>query len=376
MISDPSFVEAHRSRSADALLFSVPDKSSRPWKYTLVSVKNGEARRQPAPVLSPPEIEFSHRHISQAVNGLVCIYEQYEEDYDYTRQIQFPRVLVYNPGTLEHVTLPPPTAFIDVWLWRRSSQSISLGFDPSTNTYKILTELMCGDDRYYEIFTLGGGGAWRIIKDNDRPVYGLTRKGICVNGTIYWAQSIKLVGGEEMRQNVMIAFDVGEEKFREVPIPPATRTWWGEGWGRTWNMIEIGGDLAIVDFHEVVESISDVMTMWKLEDSVYGIWSIKTIVLPEFCTSSSRLPYTMRRPFMTSMDGGEITLIPNGLFKDWYIFHCNLEKESGRKEVISRSPEDDWNWKDGPYQSIPGVDSLDISVYKESLISLSEICSL
>ena len=160
MISDPSFAEAHRSRSAAALLFSFPDLGSRRQrKYTLVSVKNGEARLPLVP-------EFPCRNISQSVNGLVCMYEQYEKSY---RELP-PRVIVFNPSTREYVTLPPTIFAHSVFCL----QCNSLGFDPFTKTYKILREWIIGPrHRKYEIFTVGSGGsAWRIIEDG--PVYVLT----------------------------------------------------------------------------------------------------------------------------------------------------------------------------------------------------------
>ena len=339
MISDPSFAEVHRSRSAASILISVPDMSSPYMMSSLVSLKDGEARRPIVPVLP------FHRNISQSVNGFVCIYQQYDPSL---------RVLLYNPSTREHVTLPQTAVAVANLGFR--FHCITLGFDPSTKTYKILRVWTRGEGFNYEIFTLGGG-AWRIIDDG--PFDGLTRKGICLDGSIYWADNLVM-------RNSILAFDVGEEKFRSVPTPPGALTWKGI----EWDMIEIDGHIAIVDFHDVVESISNVIIMWKFEDPINGVWSQKRIPLPEFCIPKP-LPITGHRPlFVTSIGSGELTLIPGQFFSDWYVFHYNLEDEKARKEVFSRSPENDWN------DDFPLIDFCGLYAYKESVISLREICRL
>lgn len=362
MISDPSFTEAHRchSNSSGALLISFPKLCTlgSNMKCTLVSVKDGEARCPVVPV-------FSCRIISHSVNGLVCIYKQHEEPYHHLEPSVSPGVLVYNLTSGEHVTLPPTLIFGGSGL---NVQSHSLGFDPSTKSYKVLRVWMTDRDCKYEIFTLGSG-AWRIIADGDGhslPVNGLTTKGICLNGTIYWATT-RFVDEEEDRvgQNIMIAFDVRDEKFRDVAVPAAAQT----RTSITRNMVEIDGHIAILDDEDMVERVSDVITIWTLEDCMNGIWSEKRIVVPEFVIHSIRLPYMKSRPFVTSIHSGEITLIPEWFLAEGYVFHYNLEEESARRELITWSPNNHWGGG-----TFPSMNRCNISVYKESLISLTQIC--
>ncbi|KAJ9707924.1 hypothetical protein PVL29_000138 [Vitis rotundifolia] len=194
------------------------------------------------------------------------------------------------------------------------------------------------------------------------------RQGICLNGAIYWteARPIETEHLLVVMRNSLIAFDVGEEKFRYVPVPPAASTWKSY----TLSMIQIGGHIAIVDYQEVAESISNVMIMWKLEDSVNGVWRQKRIVLPE-CWIRCRERYPRLRPFyLTAIEGVEITLIPSWLFRHWYVVHYNLEEESPRRKVVSGLPKIDCN------NSFPYIDCWNISMYVESLVSLKEICRL
>ena len=336
MISDPSFVEAHQSRSATTLLVSSFDDRRHDKKRTLYtinpSINEGELR-----CLS----EFSNWSFSRSVNGLVCIYEQYPA--------KSHRVRLFNPSTREYVNLPPP-----IFSGRDSSKQVyNLGFDPSTKTYKILRSWIGNwSDCKYEIFTLGSDSLWRIVKDNPNIV--LDTKGVCLNGTIYWTKDIGF-----QNSTIIMAFNVGEEKFRSVPAPPKDPMLDF----KTSRMIQMGGHIAIVDYQEVAGRISNVMILWKLEDSLNGIWSHKRILLPE--SFMQRIPRHTSF-FVTSIDGGEIALIPSELFKDRYVIYYNLEKERTRKEVLS------WLFRN-MWHSSPYAYCDDVSVYVESLISLKEI---
>ena len=64
-------------------------------------------------------------------------------------------------------------------------------------------------------------------------------------------------------------------------------------------MVQVGGHIAILDYHKVAESISNDVIIWILEDSVNGIWSQNKIVLLN------------ARP--NSIDCGQIILIPSML---------------------------------------------------------------
>ena len=352
MISDPSFIEAHRSRSATTLLISFPDTHRPRRKHHLFSIRDGEARQ-----LSGSR----HWNTSQSVNGLICLYEQHDRSFP---KLSF-RVTPCNPCTRERVTLPP-TRFSNPDLCF-DHQHISLGFDPSTKTYKILkvwferyNSIMC------EILTLGSH-AWRIIKDGLE--YTLEAKGICLNGTIYWADARHISEDYPhfvVMQNRVIAFDVGEEKFRSVPVPPEVPIW-----DKCMSsIIQIGGHMAIADYQHVATGISTVMLIWKLEDSVSGIWSQKRILLPESWIHRSVPNPRLCHFCVASSDGGNIILIPSGFFRDFYVLHCNVEEGRLWREAIRRPPQDDWDSR----SSI--VTSRQVCEYVESLVSLKEICRL
>ncbi|XP_034685718.1 F-box protein At5g65850-like [Vitis riparia] len=353
MISDPSFVEAHQSRSATTLLISFPDTRRPSGRRHLFSISDGEARQLSG---------FPHWNNSQSVNGLICIYEQIDPS---SPKLSF-RVIVCNPSTGERVTLPP-THFSKAG-FSFCHQNISLGFDPSTKTYKILRAWWGRfEGPIHEIFTLGSH-AWRIIKDD--PEYALETKGICLNGTIYWAAAFDLSVENSsfvVMKNRVIAFDVGEEKFRSVPVPPEAPIW--EKYKS--NVIQIGGHMAIASCPEVATGISTAMVVWKLEDSVNGVWSQKRILLPE-CWIHRPVPNPrFGRFFVASSDGGKIILIPSGFFRDFSLFQCNKEEGCLWREAIHRPPHDDW-----VSRSLSIVSARQVCEYVESLVSLKEICRL
>ena len=185
----------------------------------------------------------------------------------------------------------------------------------------------------------------------------LDTKGVCLNGTIYWTKDI---GFEN--DTIIMAFTVGDEKFRSVPAPPTDPMW---EFKRS-RMIQMGGHIAILDYQEEAGRISNVMIIWKLEDSLNGIWSHNRILLPE--SFMQRIPRHTSF-FFTSLDSGEIALIPSKLFKDRYVVYYNLEKERTRKEVLSWLFRNMWHIS----SSSPYAYCDDLSVYVESLISLKEI---
>eukprot|EP00261_Vitis_vinifera_P019756 XP_010650345.2 PREDICTED: uncharacterized protein LOC104879376 [Vitis vinifera] len=84
------------------------------------------------------------------------------------------------------------------------------------------------------------------------------------------------------------------------------------------------------------------MVVWKLEDSVNGVWSQNRILLPE-CWIHRPVPNPrFRRFFVASSDGGKILLIPSGFFRDFSLFQCNIEEGCLWREAIHRPPHDDW----------------------------------
>ncbi|KAI3888378.1 hypothetical protein MKW92_006694 [Papaver armeniacum] len=101
------------------------------------------------------------------------------------------------------------------------------GFDPLTSNYKVLrvweiTRHWHGyamESVYHicEVFTVGGENQWRKI-DEVPPVRLYERPaGVYANGSIYWRKApAKGFGLRPQDDKMLVAFDVGSEKFRKI----------------------------------------------------------------------------------------------------------------------------------------------------------------
>ena len=159
-------------------------------------------------------------------------------------------------------------------------------------------------------------------------------------------------------------YDSIRRRRREVPIrshPPAASVWETH----TSNIIQLGKQIAIVDYSEVFERISSIMMIWILEDSETGVWTEKRFPLPQ--NWERYFPELL--PFLvTSVDDGKITLIPRSLFRNWYVVRCNLkEKSTMKKAVYGLIQDDDWDSSYPPFHC-------DLSVCAESFVCLKELC--
>ncbi|CAN0891426.1 Putative F-box protein At1g33530 [Linum grandiflorum] len=108
------------------------------------------------------------------------------------------------------------------------------GMDPSSGKHKVLC---LAEDNDAEVLTVGEDSSWRIIDDDDDYDYDdddddvagsfepqLDTKIVAyANGSIYWFEKKRKSGVESL-----VAFDVGSEKFRMIPIPISTRLEAGE----------------------------------------------------------------------------------------------------------------------------------------------------
>ncbi|CAN0825082.1 Putative F-box protein At1g47730 [Linum grandiflorum] len=105
----------------------------------------------------------------------------------------------------------------------------SFGIDPSSGKHKVLClSLNCEP----EVLTVGEDSSWRIIDDDyvsrSSEPDPFTKIVAYANGSIYWFEkkdryecqgSFVVVNYSES----LVAFDVGSEKFRRIPIPISTR---------------------------------------------------------------------------------------------------------------------------------------------------------
>ncbi|OVA03735.1 F-box domain [Macleaya cordata] len=157
--------------------------------------------------------------ILKPVNGLICFGEYAKGS-----------VLIYNPSTGERTSWIEPTISIEKIGRRERAQCFGFGFDPTTKEHKVICiwEVLQSEaplnnpeevrvDQFCEVLTVGEN-TWRRI--DEVPPFKLYRDSVYVNGSIYWRNNRGNITIAYPKQaEVIVAFDVGSEKFRVIPIP-------------------------------------------------------------------------------------------------------------------------------------------------------------
>ncbi|CAN0891424.1 Putative F-box protein At1g19160 [Linum grandiflorum] len=131
------------------------------------------------------------------------------------------------------------------------------GIDPSSGKHKVL----CLSWEYEpEVLTVGEDSSWRIIDDDDvsrssgpDPFQNIFAY---ANGSVYWFE-------KKGRSESLVAFDVGSEKFRRIPIPIFTRLAAEGAMRRRYKfdgLIEMDGCLTLI------RRRCQTVKMWKFHD--------------------------------------------------------------------------------------------------------------
>ncbi|KAK2984423.1 hypothetical protein RJ640_014829 [Escallonia rubra] len=119
-------------------------------------------------------------------------------------------VVLFNPTTQESSELPvstfenPPRRIHDV--------RYGLGYDSGTDGYKVVKLILrrWSSNILVDIYEIKSG-CWRGLKNLSCPYFKLVWRGggIFVNGSLHWLAA----------RNTIIAFNLAEEKFSEMPLP-------------------------------------------------------------------------------------------------------------------------------------------------------------
>ncbi|XP_004288837.1 PREDICTED: F-box/kelch-repeat protein At3g06240-like [Fragaria vesca subsp. vesca] len=223
LLSDPDFVAKYNNNvffQRRRLLFTIL-ADSRPGIYSLnldqLLNENPNVDAGGLVAAASTELDFVYDHLRHLArywfpfvhgpcNGLF-LSQLYFGDFSYS---------LVNPATKESKKLPK------IPIWRRpmkpfSLQLYGLGFDPSTNEYKVINGQDYGDGIVFSVYTLQTD-SWRQI-DGSFPYKALGYDGIMVNGAVHW-----LVRKVADRSLVIISFTLAKEEFREIPVPPVPST--------------------------------------------------------------------------------------------------------------------------------------------------------
>ncbi|KAK9160751.1 hypothetical protein Syun_007092 [Stephania yunnanensis] len=198
LIADPNFIKIHLNQANLNNNIKIMLKSD-----FICSVDNNEVCDQIVNLHHPFEAPIRGAEILGSCNGLVCIKSDKEV------------IWLWNPSTREHKKLPEiPVEFSG------SNFSIVYGFgyDPITDDYKVVRVYSYDDDddvRHSEVKVyLLSLNSWKVIPDI--PYESYYRAGRLLNGALHWVATRCNALDES---SLIISFDIGDEVFREVPLP-------------------------------------------------------------------------------------------------------------------------------------------------------------
>ncbi|KAK2971276.1 hypothetical protein RJ640_021769 [Escallonia rubra] len=255
-IDDPVFIDSHRTRShtrqGGTSLLLRPQHSNRLY---LRDPEGGPRFQRVTLPFSPGSARL------QSVNGLIC-FGNY----------------ICNPSTRKIILLPPAEFVIkaitagtkrtEIWV----DESYFLGFDPSRNAYKALLIIDIRNQQMHvtdhslqgKVFCLGtsSSDSWRDIdfdkgllhQLNVNPGVLFHNVSCSVNGVIYWSFG-----------RLIIAFEVGNEKFRIIPFP--------DGASFSSKAVPVGDHFTLVDRSN--------QAIWILTGYSEQLWRKASILLQE-----------------------------------------------------------------------------------------------
>ncbi|XP_026384010.1 F-box/kelch-repeat protein At3g23880-like [Papaver somniferum] len=175
-------------------------------------------------------------------NGLICLHGLTDhitpDNYDEASRI----VYVRNPITKKYVTLPKlPSGDEPVYFF-----VIGFGYVPTTNEYKVV-RMQWRNEGNIEIEI--GMGAWQ--------------DGVFANGCIYW----------NLGEGEIVAFDLADEMFVELPECSEFREIIDDGWNRCIRLGVLGDCLCATHYNTDTET-SDVWFLEKKQDESLMSWSM------------------------------------------------------------------------------------------------------
>ncbi|KAK7858941.1 f-box/kelch-repeat protein, partial [Quercus suber] len=193
-----------------------------------------------------------------------------------TRSVEEPKMLILdhqtkNPDTSrqEVIALPPHRASYT------SMSKYGLGFDSSTNTYKVVRVFSRGGsfNMGADVYTLGTS-SWRPISKG--PLCRLAGRPIFACGALHWFVH-HYVDRDALKGKYIVSFDVGKEEFGWISPPK---------FYSSSHLLDLGGNLAMVD-----RSFDSHIEIWVMKEYKKKEWvkEYKIDIYPPLGISDSSL---------------------------------------------------------------------------------------
>ncbi|TQD90886.1 hypothetical protein C1H46_023565 [Malus baccata] len=283
LVHNPSFADAHQSLHRNKLthlLLTTWDTATRQQHFLSVQINQDGSPTPAIHLLNLPTMSNDHRlYNAQSTNGLVCLYPSNTLSRDHTLAYLDPPNFIFNPCTRESIILPHASP-----AYCTSHVTYHFGFGPLTNEYKVL-QVQTFRPHYsiptdmtfmFKIFKLGTS-LWRRLEVdlNDLAFDPLECpfkvQAVCINGAIHWMH---------WKENVVVVFDIGDEKFRVIPFHQDYICFIHCIFGEVMrNVLEVDGCLALIGDKKLM-ILQNMMALWILKDYQNQVWVRKTIMLP------------------------------------------------------------------------------------------------
>lgn len=166
---------------------------------------------------SPFKAQNNFFEIVGTCNGLVCLLDSIHDC--------FSNIIVWNPLVRKSVYIPRPN--FACRNCKFNAHLFGFGYDSIERDYKVVRIICRGNgekaENYVEIFRLSMH-RWENISDRALGRFTLLTNGqIYLNGSLHWIGMVKDTLNNVVR-NMVVLFDVCEERFREMEFPKSLVT--------------------------------------------------------------------------------------------------------------------------------------------------------
>nr|XP_027080994.1 F-box protein CPR1-like [Coffea arabica] len=352
LIKSPSFIDMHLRRPGNnkhVMLKRYIEHENQ----TVISFhsNNDEAEKSLSICLRPPiEVTwFYHRNLEAAhligpCNGIVCITDGMD-------------IYLCNPATRELRKLPP-SPFGCPENYRPMTDGVGIGFDPSTNDYKVVRILYWEaieyrPDRQYqaELYSLNTN-SWRELRDVILPFYHcFSRCNLLFQGRFHWRAWHAFA--QPCDTDCILSFDMRAEVFDVIHYPPSCVGDLGLVENKEPSFVSLNDSLALIlctslsEEHPAPPQVIDIWVM--MEYGVEESWT-KKFSLGPFTTG-------IRRPLCLWKDDKQLL----------------LESRSGRLISCSLLPDELEAAELKEHDIFESSTLLEGRIYAESLVSLNPI---
>ncbi|KAI3706264.1 hypothetical protein L6452_23880 [Arctium lappa] len=240
LISDPRFVKAHLKHNYES-----DSNNKEIGERRIVMSKYACFYTYQQFEVDDKFFDLHECHLIGSSDGLVCISPSRTE------------IVVVNPCIREVYKLTKPQ------IPKSGSLCWGFGYDASTDDYKVVLGFMKGENlACFQVFSLRSN-MWKVIGEINCTF--LSRVGILLKGALHWI----VYNASFEKKNVIISYNLSEEKFAVVPQPDDMSYWSSVAEHSSMRLGTINGCLCAFRYDNLPNEI------WMMKD--YGVkqsWGI------------------------------------------------------------------------------------------------------